>query len=306
VTETDTISDRLREMSNLPPGVGLVGSGESFDNRQGTSDVGAALKAKLEAAHAAKVARNADAVKWLDPSYHRAQAVIREAAAEGQRKAQTPPRLALRAAHERQGAAEAEVGRLEQSVARAREFRDGIGTRKSEIEKALAADENIRTSRLREALAIGEAPQVIEGPDTAPLTQAERELNIAQTALNQLEAELAGARQTSQRCALAVRDAATALLIDQAADIADRILQDDLELISRRSDLANLARIITDQQRHLAVRHAMPAQISRAITPADPVLTGQRPSETTNWANVFADLCRDPEGHLDLDNAPAA
>jgi hypothetical protein len=269
--------------------------------------VSAKAREKLATAFAAKQAREAEAMRALNPVYQRQQAAEREAAAERQRKAQPPPRLVLRAAHERQGIAEAEVVRLTERARRARDLVDQITARRDGVQAEIAAADAAATARVLEALAAGEtAPAPGGSQEVDGLQACEHELAIAAAAYAKLTTELEGARLARQRCVLAVRDAATALLLDHAADLADDIIRTDAELISRRADLDSLARNITNQQRHLAARPPWPAQISKAINGEDHQLIGTRPRPASDWGAIHADLCRDPEANLELDAEAAA
>lgn len=103
------------------------------------------------------------------------------------------------------------------------------------------------------------------------------------------------------------------MLIDEAAELAEVILGADDEIRRQRADLDYLARLITAESRRLDghAGPAIPAMISRAITPADPVLHGVgRDLAVIDWRGAYAQLCATapaavPEGEAEEElNAP--
>ncbi len=237
-------------------------------------------------------------------SVREAERHAREVEAERQRKASNP-RGVLRQAHHLRAEAQAEVDRLTPLVLRARELVADLSQRLADARAAIAQQQTAAVARLTSALAAGAAGDALPTAGKADSLEAAASavairLKIAEEAARQLGADkmvadkmaadnrLERTRAGVQRCAIGV-------LVDQAADEANEIIEADDALNQRRADLAGLAQLLTGETRRLDGRAPMlPAVISRALYPADRQLAGPRPVTPHDWSSAYAALCEDP------------
>jgi hypothetical protein len=218
-----------------------------------------------------------------------------EAAAEAERKANKPLAV-LRAAHTLQTEAQAEVDRLDPLVARARELVAEIEGRARAQEAEAKAARAAAAEALVEALVAGKAlPPPVRPPDRSDLNDA-AELATAGAALEKLETELTAARDLLQRRGHGVSRCAVAVLVDQAADLANGIIADQAALDQRRADLDSLATLLTNEGRRLNRQPpSLPPQITRALYSPDRQLTGAaNPIAATDWRARYAALIEAP------------
>jgi hypothetical protein len=225
-----------------------------------------------------------------------AERQAREAEAEAQRKAGNPLAV-LAVSHTLQAEAQTEVDRLTPLVERARDLVEDLTRRHAEARAAITDHHTVAAARLTEALAAGTAREALPtAPKTdsleAAATATAGRLRIASDALQQLTTEMAAAEDLLTRRRHGVSRCALAVLADQAADIADEILDDAAALNERRADLDGLAMLLTFENRRLNARPAvLPSQIARALHPADRVLTGTaRPLAASDWRAALAAL----------------
>jgi hypothetical protein len=238
------------------------------------------------------IRRVADTVKH--PATAAAEQRQAEAEAEAKRKA-SDPRAVLRQAHVLQAEAQAEADRIGPLVARAGELVAEIEDRARRQEAAAKAARAAAAEALIEALVAGEAPPPEPG-EAPPLVSPEAELRTAKTALARLESDLASANDRLARCKAGVSRCACNVLADQAADIANGVIADQARLDQRRRDLDALGQLLTAEGRRLNAQPLpLPPQISKALCPPDPVLTGaDRGLALTDWGAAYRVLCEDP------------
>jgi hypothetical protein len=223
----------------------------------------------------------------------------REAEAEAVRRAAPDPRNTLRMAHRLHAETAAEAARLRPLVERARRMVTDLEGRQRQHAAEAETTSAAATSALIEALESGEpAP-----PPTLFHDEQEKIaalLETATAALTRLESDMVKADDLLTRRQHGVSRCAVAVLVTEAADMADEIVRADEALTRRRADLDALARLLTSEGRRLngPATPALPGQISRALRPADPVLNGaDRGEPATDWSARYRALCERSSGH---------
>jgi hypothetical protein len=94
------------------------------------------------------------------------------------------------------------------------------------------------------------------------------------------------------------------VLIDEAVELANRIIVEAEQLAQHRASLSSLGELLTAEGRRLnGLPPSLPAQISRALYPANRQLVGaDREPALIDWRERHAELC---EGPGDPKAAPA-
>jgi hypothetical protein len=258
----------------------------------GYSDISPAALARFEA--------EAEWRQSLPPVLHAGEIARqrreREEAAEAERKAHNPEAV-LRAAHILRAEALAEVERLAPLVTRARQLVEDLERRQQEHAAVVVGAEEAAAARLIEALAAGSEAPPAPPLDVVPAAALAHELATAKGALAELERQATAAADRLARCTAGVSRCAIAVLIDRAAAAANAIVEAEAEWRRSRADLAALSSLLTAEGRRLnGAPPNLPAPISRALYPPDPVLTGaDRRLELTDWRARYAELCAAPE-----------
>jgi hypothetical protein len=230
----------------------------------------------------------------------------REDEDEAARRARGDPRAVLRAAIVLQAEAQAEVDRLTPLVLRARELVEGLTERQSEARVAITDQQTVAAAKLTEALAAGVGREALPtAPQTDSLEAAAAalagRLRIAADALRHLEAEIAAADDLLTRRRHGVARCALNVLVDQAADLANEILDAAAELDERRASLDSLAMLLTAENRRLNARPLpLPAQVTRALHPSVNIA---RPPAIADWQAAYVALIA---GEEDGDPHPSA
>jgi hypothetical protein len=207
----------------------------------------------------------------------------------------------LAAAHELAAEAQTEVARLKEPLDRTRQLVADLDDRVREHEEAALAARKEEAAELIAALGRDEPPPEIgESVSRAAVFALDAELDRARAALQQLEATMVKAVDLLERRRHGVSRCALNVMVDRAAGLGDAIIEADEALAGRRADLAALARLLTSETRRLnRVPPPMPASISRALSPVDPILHGtDRTHAATDWSTIYAALCEAPTGPL--------
>ena len=230
----------------------------------------------------------------------------REDAAEAARRARPDPRGVLQQARQLQAEARAAVDRLVGPLARARDLVEDLTGRQTLAGAAITDQQTVAAAKLTEALAAGVGREALPtAPQTDSLEAAAAalagRLRIAADALRHLEAEITAADDLLTRRRHGVARCALNVLVDQAADLANEILDAAAELDERRASLDSLAMLLTAENRRLNARPLpLPAQVTRALHPSVNIA---RPPAIADWEAAYVALIA---GEEDEDPHPSA
>ena len=215
----------------------------------------------------------------------------REREAEEARKARGDPLVLLRQAHTDLERLKVELPRAEGSVVKARSFRDGIESRRADAETTDRLIESFTGTlrNLAEATPSGSRLSSLR----SSLSQAERELELVDDALEQLTRDRDAIQTAVARCRHAV--AARECLLDVAVTQASEIIAEERMLAQRRADLKSLGQLLDDEARRLfASRPSLPPIISRALYPSGSRLTGSKLVSSFDWHGLYERYCMTP------------
>jgi len=239
----------------------------------------------------------------------------RQREAEEARKARGDPLVLLRQAHTDLERLKVELTRAEGSVVKARSFRDGIESHRAGVEAALQQADAETTGHLIESFT-GTLGNLAEATPSgsrlsalrSSLSQAERELELVDDALEELTRDRDVIQTTVARCRHAVAVAARECLLDVAVTQASEIIAEERVLAQRRADLKSLGQLLDDEARRLfARRPSLPPIISRALYPSGSRLTGAgKLVSSFDWRGLYERYCTtqpEPETQPEPDEA---
>jgi hypothetical protein len=202
--------------------------------------------------------------------------------------------------HRLHAEAAAEVERLRPLVERARQLVTDLEGRQRQHATEAEAHRVAAASALIEALGSGE-PAPLPTPFHDEYEKIAALLETATAALTRLESDMTKANDLLTQRQRGVARCAVAVLVAEAVDMADEIVQADEELARRRADLDALTRLLTTEGRRLngPETPALPGQISLALHPDDAVLNGaDRGIVQTDWPSRYRALCERSRGVL--------
>jgi hypothetical protein len=228
-------------------------------------------------------------------------AAVRAAAGED-------PRAALRLAHADKLAAAADIARLTDTLARARQHLAATAARRSAAEAhARHADSEAAAGLIAAFSAAASAAVAVDDDAAAKAAKLGREAEIAGAAADRLAAELAAAEDRERVCAWRVKALALAVVEAHGEALAEAMLAEQQEMRNRRAQLSDLQLLLTTEGRAVfgdAV--SPPAAIAAAVTATDPPAAWRpsspyvsRPADPPNpWTGCFRTLLEDAEAKV--------
>jgi hypothetical protein len=231
-----------------------------------------------------------------------AVAAVRQAAGED-------PRSALRLAHAERDAAGADIGRLGDVLARARQHLETTTARLRAAEAAALHVDTAAAEGLIAALTANATPAIaLEDGEAAKAARLSRESEIASAAVDQLGAELADAEERSRVATWRVRALALAALEAHGVEIAEAMLAEQQDMRQRRAHLSALQTLLTNEWRATCGDAVSPpATISAAVSALDPPpawkpsspLAPRQATAPNSWSGLFQALIADAEAKIE-------
>jgi hypothetical protein len=223
--------------------------------------------------------------------------------------AASDPRLALRLAHEERNAAEADVSRLSDVLARARQHLDATTARLRAAETAAQHVDTAAAEGLIAALTANATPAVaVEDGENTRVARLERETEIAGSAVARLGAELGDAEERLRVATWRKRALAVAVLEMHAVQVAEGMLAEQRAMRAQRSHLAALQALLVNENRSVyGDSVSSPSSISAATAaidpppawkPSSPYATTRQAEPVNPWLASLQALLNDPEAAI--------